>query len=132
MATLFSKIIQGEVPSYKIAEDERSYAFLDINPLAKGHTLVVPKQEVDYLFDVEDDLLAHLTVFSKKVAKAIETTVPCQRVGVAVVGLDVPHAHIHLIPINHIGDINFSRPKLEFSEEEFESIAASIRNNYES
>lgn len=131
MATLFTKIIQGEIPSYKIAEDERSYAFLDINPLAKGHTLVVPKQEVDYLFDVEDGLLSHLTVFSKKVAKAIEATIPCQRVGVAVVGLDVPHAHIHLIPINHIGDINFSRPKLEFSEEEFESIAASIRAHYE-
>lgn len=132
MATLFSKIIQGEIPSYKIAEDERSYAFLDIHPLAKGHTLVVPKKEVDYLFDIEDDLLSHLTVFSKKVAKAIEATVPCQRVGVAVVGLDVPHAHIHLIPINHIGDINFSRPKLEFSEEEFENIAASIRGNFKS
>ncbi|PSR01548.1 MAG: HIT family protein [Bacteroidetes bacterium SW_11_45_7] len=132
MATLFTKIVQGEIPSYKIAEDERSYAFLDINPLAKGHTLVVPKQEVDYLFDVEDDLLSHLTVFSKKVAKAIEATIPCQRVGVAVVGLDVPHAHIHLIPINHIGDINFSRPKLEFSQEEFENIAASIRGNYTS
>ena len=131
MATLLTKIVNGEIPSYHIAENDRCYAFLDINPLAKGHTLVVPKQEVDYLFDVEDDLLSELTVFSKKVAKAIEATVPCERVGVAVVGLEVPHAHIHLIPINHIGDINFSRPKLEFSEEEFQQIAESIRNNYQ-
>lgn len=127
MATLFSKIINGDIPSYKIAENENCYAFLDINPLAKGHTLVVPKQEIDYLFDVEDELLSQLTVFSKRIAKAIEQTIPCERVGVAVVGLEVPHAHIHLIPINHIGDINFSRPKLEFSGEEFETIAATIR-----
>ncbi len=131
MATLFTRIVNGEIPSYKIAENEQCYAFLDINPLAKGHTLVVPKKEIDYLFDIEDDLLSQLTVFSKKIAKAIEATVPCERVGVAVVGLDVPHAHIHLIPINHIGDINFSRPKLEFSEEEFEQIAASIRANFQ-
>lgn len=127
MATIFSKIIQGEIPCWKIAEDENYLAFLDINPLAKGHTLVVPKQEVDYIFDVEDQLLAGMMVFSKKVAKAIDKAVDCKRVGVAVIGLEVPHAHIHLIPINNISDIDFSRPKLKLNQEEFKSIMEKIR-----
>ena len=127
MATIFSKIVNGDIPSHKIAEDDRYYAFLDINPLAKGHTLVVPKKEIDYLFDLEDDLLAGMTVFSKKVARAIEKAVPCKRIGVAVLGLEVPHAHIHLIPLNEESDISFSRPKLQLSEEEMASIAEKIR-----
>ena len=127
MATIFSKIIQGEIPCWKIAEDENYLAFLDINPLAKGHTLVVPKQEVDYIFDVDDLLLAGMMVFSKKVAKAIDKAVDCKRVGVAVIGLEVPHAHIQLIPINNISDIDFSRPKLKLNQEEFKSIMEKIR-----
>ena len=127
MASIFSKIIKGEIPSYRIAEDENYYAFLDINPLAKGHTLVVPKKEVDYIFDVEDELLGDMMVFAKKVARAIDKAVECKRVGVAVIGLEVPHAHIHLIPINHISDIDFSRPKLQLSQEDFIETAARIR-----
>jgi len=126
MATIFSKIIAGEIPSYKIHEDDRYYAFLDINPLAEGHVLVIPKVETDYLFDVEDDLLAGMMLFSKKVARAIDQTMDCKRVGVAVLGLEVPHAHIHLVPINSLHDIEFSRPKLKFSEEEFRATAAKI------
>jgi len=126
MATIFSKIIAGEIPSYRIHEDERYYAFLDINPLAEGHTLVIPKVETDYLFDVEDDLLAGMMVFSKKVAQAIDKTMDCKRVGVAVLGLEVPHAHIHLVPINSLHDIEFSKPKLKFSDEEFRATAAKI------
>ena len=126
MATIFSKIIAGEIPSYRIHEDERYYAFLDINPLAEGHTLVIPKVETDYLFDLEDELLAGMTVFAKKVAMAIDQVMVCKRVGVAVLGLEVPHAHIHLIPINNLHDIEFSRPKLKFSEEEFRATAAKI------
>lgn len=126
MATIFTRIIHGEIPSYKIAEDEDYYAFLDINPLALGHVLVVPKLEKDYLFDLEDDLLAGMMVFSKKIAKAIGKAVPCKKVGVAVLGLEVPHAHIHLIPINDLGDINFGKPKLKFSEEEFKAVAGKI------
>jgi histidine triad (HIT) family protein len=126
MATLFSKIVNGDIPSYKIAEDEHYYAFLDINPLAKGHTLVIPKKEIDYIFDIDDNLLSGLMVFAKKVAKAIDKTIPCERVGIAVLGLEVPHAHVHLIPINDIGDINFGRPKLKLSEEEFKGIADRI------
>jgi histidine triad (HIT) family protein len=128
MASIFSKIVKGEIPSHKIAEDENFYAFLDINPLAKGHTLVIPKKEVDYLFDLDDDLLAGIQVFCKPVAKAIERVVPCKRVGVAVIGLEVPHAHIHLIPINHIDDLYFGRPKLKLSDDELSGIAAKIRN----
>ena len=128
MSSIFTKIIQGEIPSYKIAEDDRYYAFLDIHPLAKGHTLVVPKQETDYLFDLDDDLLAAMMVFSKKVARAIEKVVPCKRIGVAVLGLEVPHAHIHLIPINSEADISFSRPKLQLTDEEFTDIAKKIRD----
>ncbi len=131
MTSIFTKIIQGEIPSYKIAEDENYYAFLDINPLAKGHTLIVPKKETDYLFDLDDDLLAGMSVFSKKVARAIENVIPCARIGVAVLGLEVPHAHIHLIPINSEADISFSKPKLKLSDEEFREIAEKIRKALE-
>lgn len=130
MATIFSKIIAGEIPSYKIAEDDRFYAFLDIYPMSKGHTLVVPKQETDYLFDLDDVLLGDMVVFAKKVAKAIEKSVPCKRVGMMVVGLEVPHAHIHLIPIQKEGDMNLSNPKLQLSAEEFQDIAEKIRKSF--
>ncbi len=130
MATIFSKIAAGEIPSYKIAEDDRFYAFLDINPLAKGHTLVIPRQETDYLFDLDDQLLADMMVFSKKVALAIEKAVPCKRIGVAVLGLEVPHAHIHLVPLNAESDISFSKPKLQLPKEEMEAIAEKIRSGF--
>jgi len=123
MATIFSRIIDGEIPSYRIHEDDRYYAFLDINPLAKGHTLVVPKVETDYLFDLDDDLIGGMMVFARKVALAIDKTMDCKRVGVAVLGLEVPHAHIHLVPINGLHDIEFSRPKLSFTDEEFKVTA---------
>ena len=126
MPTLFTRIINGEIPCYKIAEDENYFAFLDISPLAKGHTLVVPKTETDYIFDIEDAQLAGLMVFAKKVALAIKKAVPCTRVGIAVIGLEVPHAHIHLIPL-HTDAINFSQPKLKLEKEELEQIAAAIR-----
>ena len=131
MASIFTKIINGEIPSYKIAEDENYYAFLDINPLAKGHTLCIPKKEVDYIFNLDDNLLAGLNVFAKKVALAIDKAIDCQRVGVAVLGLEVPHAHIHLIPINDIGDINFRNPKLKLEKGEFEEIAVAIRAKFD-
>lgn len=127
MSTIFSKIIAGEIPSYKLYEDERYYAFLDINPLAKGHTLVVPKVETDYLFDLNDELLAGMMTLAKKLARALDRTMDCKRVGVAVLGLEVPHAHIHLVPINGLHDIEFSKPKLKLSPEEFTSIAEAIR-----
>lgn len=127
MATIFTKIIRGEIPGYKIAEDEKYYAFLDINPLAEGHTLVVPKKEVDYIFDLDEQDLAGLMVFARKVARRIREAVPCERIGVAVIGLDVPHAHIHLVPINEGGDLDFSRPKLKLSPEDFKDIQAKIR-----
>jgi len=126
MAGIFSKIIAGEIPSYRIHENDRFYAFLDINPLAKGHTLVVPKVEIDYLFDLEDDLIGDMMIFAKAVARAIDQTMECKRVGVAVLGLEVPHAHIHLVPINGLHDIEFSRPKLRLSVEEFVAIAEKI------
>jgi histidine triad (HIT) family protein len=129
MASIFTKIINGEIPCHKIEENENCFAFLDINPLVRGHVLVVPKMEVDYLFDVEDAVLQDLFVFSKHIAKAVGKAIPCLRVGVAVIGLEVPHAHIHLIPLNHVGDINFSRPKLKLSNEELAEIAAAIRAN---
>ena len=131
MASIFTKIVNGEIPSYKIAEDENYYAFLDINPLAKGHTLVIPKKEVDYIFDIDDDTYKGLFLFSKKVAKAIEQVVPCKRIGMTVIGLEVPHAHIHLIPINSIYDMDFKQPKLKFTSEEFEKIAKEIREKFE-
>ncbi len=126
MPTIFSKIVAGEIPSYRIHEDDRYYAFLDINPLAEGHTLVIPKVETDYLFDLEDELLADMMVFAKKVALAMDQTMNCKRIGIAVLGLEVPHAHIHLVPLNSLHDIEFSRPKLKFSEEEFRATAAKI------
>jgi len=129
MASIFTRIIEGEIPSYKIAESKCCYAFLDINPLAKGHTLVVPKQEIDYLFDLDNELYTELMLFAKKIAPAIEKTVPCERIGMAVLGLEVPHAHIHLIPIRSIADLDFSKPKLKLSEAEFNSLAARIRAN---
>ncbi len=127
MSTIFTKIIEGEIPSYKIAEDKDYYAFLDINPLAKGHTLVVPKKETDYIFDLDDDAIKGLFAFSKKVARGMEKVIECKRIGIAVLGLEVPHAHVHLVPINGIYDIEFSRPKLKFSPGEFEKIANDIR-----
>jgi histidine triad (HIT) family protein len=126
LATIFTRIINGEIPCYKIAEDERYFAFLDIGPLSKGHTLVVPKKEVDYIFDLDTDTYQGLMLFAQKVALAIGQAVPCIRVGVAVIGLEVPHAHIHLIPL-HSGTINFSDPKLKLEKEEFERIAGAIR-----
>jgi histidine triad (HIT) family protein len=126
LATIFTRIINGEIPCYKVAENEHCFAFLDINPLSKGHTLVVPKREVDYLFDLDQDSYQALMAFSKEVALAIGQAVPCLRVGVAVIGLEVPHAHIHLIPL-HSGTINFSDPKLKLEKEEFEKIAETIR-----
>lgn len=132
MATIFSKIVAGEIPSYKVAEDDRFFAFLDINPLVKGHTLVIPKREIDYLFDLEDEELASMNLFAKTVAKAIEKAVPCKRIGVAVMGLEVPHAHIHLIPINKESDMIISNPKQKLSNEEFAAIAESIKNVWES
>ncbi len=131
MASVFTKIINGEIPSYKVAETDNYYAFLDIAPLQKGHTLVVPKREEDYIFNLGDEELANLMVFAKRVAKAIEKTVPCQRVGMAVIGLDVPHAHVHLVPLNGGNDLNFSNPKQEFSKEEMQACAASIAANFE-
>ena len=119
MATIFSRIVKGEIPCYKIAEDERFFAFMDINPVAKGHTLVIPKREVDYIFALDDDEIADMMVFAKKVAKAIEKAVPCKRIGVAVIGLEVPHAHIHLIPISQEGDMDFKKEYVHLSEEEF-------------
>jgi histidine triad (HIT) family protein len=127
MATIFSRIVRGEIPSYKIAEDDRYYAFLDINPLVKGHTLVIPKKETDYLFDLDDELLSGMMVFSKKIAKAISLAIPCKRVGVAVLGLEVPHAHIHLVPMQSETDLDFRKKKLKLTPEEFEKIAADIR-----
>ncbi len=129
MSTIFTKIINGSIPSYKVAEDENFYAFLDINPLEKGHTLVVPKKEVDYIFDMEDELLAQFNVFAKKVALAIDKSIDCNRVGIAVIGLEVAHAHIHLIPLYNDA-INFSNPKKLFSKEEFIEIANVISSNF--
>ncbi len=126
MASIFTKIISGEIPSYKIAENEFAYAFLDISPLKKGHTLVVPKKEVDNIFDLDDETFKQLHLFSKKVALAISKSVPCVRVASHVIGLEVPHAHIHLIPINTMNDCNFANAKLKLSKEEFESVATAI------
>ena len=129
MPSIFSKIVSGEIPCYKIAETEKYIAFLDVFPLTKGHTLVIPKKETAYIFDIAEDEFAGLQLFSKKVAKAIEKAVPCKRIGVAVIGLEVPHAHIHLIPLNNVSDINFSRPKLNLPKEEMETIAKKIREH---
>jgi histidine triad (HIT) family protein len=126
MATIFTKIIKGEIPCYKIAEDENYFAFLDINPLKAGHTLVVPKKETDYIYDLDDVQLAGLFLFSKKVAAAIKSVIPCNRIGVAILGLEVPHAHVHLVPMDTMEDVNFKNTKLKFSSEEFNEIATKI------
>jgi histidine triad (HIT) family protein len=126
MASLFTKIINGEIPCYKVAEDERYFAFLDINPLKKGHTLVVPKLETDYIFDLDDDMIAGMIVFSKKIAVAIKAAIPCKRIGVAILGLEIPHAHIHLVPMDSMEDLNFKNQKLKFTPEEFKEIAKNI------
>ena len=126
MASIFSRIVAGEIPCYKVAEDENYFAFLDISPVAKGHTLVIPKQEVDYIFDLDDETYVGLTRFAKRVAKAIEKAIPCKRVGVAVMGLEVPHTHIHLVPINKEADMNFFRDKLSLESTEMQAIAEAI------
>lgn len=131
MATIFSKIISGDIPSYKIAEDDKFYAFLDINPMAKGHTLVVPKQETDYIFDLDDDMLGEMVKFSKRVAKAIEKAISCKRVAVMVIGLEVPHAHIHLVPIQREGDLNLTNPKIKLINDEFVEIAEKIKSAFQ-
>ena len=130
MASIFSRIIQGEIPCYKIAEDDRFFAFLDINPVSKGHTLVVPKQETDYLFNIEDEELGQMMVFAKKVAKAIEKAIPCKRIAVAVIGLEVPHAHIHLVPITREGDLDFKKEHLHLTTEEFLEIQKKITSAF--
>ena len=130
MSSIFTKIIKGDIPAYKIAENEKFFAFLDIFPLKKGHTLVIPKQEIDYIFDLDNDLLQEYILFTKKVASAIEKAIPCKRIGMAGIGLEVPHAHIHLVPLDEIGDINFSNQKLKFSDEEFKDIAKKISQNF--
>ncbi len=126
MASIFTKIVNGEIPCYKIAENEHCFAFLDISPLAKGHTLVITKQEIDYIFNVDDELLAELTVFAKKVAKAVEKAIPCKRIGVALIGIEVPHTHIHLVPLNHVGDLDFSKPKMKPTPEELKEVQEAI------
>lgn len=126
MASIFTRIVNRELPAHIVAEDDDYLAFLDINPLAEGHTLVIPKKEVDYIYDLEDDVLAGLHVFAKKVAKGIEASVQCARIGVTVIGLEVPHAHVHLIPINHLDDMNFARPKLSLTGDQLKAMAANI------
>jgi histidine triad (HIT) family protein len=131
MPSIFSRIINGEIPAWKVAESERFLAFLDVNPLAKGHTLIVPKIETDYFFDLSDEEISGIILFSKKVASALRSTLPCLRIGMSVIGLEVPHAHVHLVPLNSMGDINFSNSRLNLSAEEMEAIAASIRSAYD-
>jgi histidine triad (HIT) family protein len=128
-ASIFTKIVNGEIPAYKVAEDDRYLAFLDVFPTTKGHTLVIPKQQIDYIFDLNDELYLGLMAFAKKVALAVEKAVPCKRVGVAVVGLEVPHTHVHLIPLNKMADMNFAN-KQQFSKEEMEAVAAKIREAF--
>ncbi len=129
MASIFTKIINGEIPAFKVAENDKFLAFLDVNPLQKGHTLVVPKKEIDYIFEIDDELLSEMIVFSKQVSIKIKNAFPCNRIGMAVVGLEVPHAHIHLIPINKMDDMNFANPKLNLSKDEFIEIQKKISNN---
>lgn len=126
MSTVFTRIVNGEIPSYKVAENDRFYAFLDINPVTKGHTLVIPKEEIDYIFDMESQELSDIFVFAQTVAKGIKKVIPCKRIGVAVLGLEVPHAHIHLIPLVSEGDMDFKKPKLKLEHEEMVSIASAI------
>lgn len=131
MPSIFSRIINGEIPAWKVAESEHFLAFLDVNPLAKGHTLIIPKVETDYFFDLSDEEISGIMLFSKKVASALRSTLPCLRIGMSVIGLEVPHAHVHLVPLNSMGDINFSNSRLNLSAEEMEAIAASIRSAYD-
>jgi histidine triad (HIT) family protein len=131
MASIFSKIINGDIPSYKVAESANFYAFLDIFPLKKGHTLVVPKKEIDYFFDIDDELVKEYILFAKKLSVAIRNVIPCVKVGMAVIGLEVPHAHIHLVPLHEVQDLNFANPKLKFTEKEFEETAAMIGKEFE-
>lgn len=126
MASIFSKIVAGEIPCYKVAENDQFLAFLDIQPLKPGHTLVIPKKEIDYIFDIDNQMLGDMMVFAKKVAHAVREVVPCTRIGVSVIGLEVPHAHIHLIPIESVSDINFSKSKMQLSAEEMNELAAKI------
>lgn len=126
MASIFTKIINGEIPCYKVAENDRYLAFLDIMPLVEGHTLVIPKQEIDYVFDLEDELLSGLVLFAKQVALGIQQVVPCNRIGVSVIGLEVPHAHVHLIPMNEVNDVNFANPKLKLSKERMLELSTQI------
>ena len=128
MSSIFTKIVNGEIPCYKIAETEHCIAFLDVNPLVKGHTLVIPKKEIDYYFDLSDDVLLEVNTLAKQVAKAIEKVIPCKRIGVAVIGLEVPHAHVHLIPLNTMNDINFTREKLKPTQEELTATAERIKS----
>ncbi|MFZ4783940.1 MAG: HIT family protein [Flavobacteriales bacterium] len=128
MSTIFSKIISGEIPCYKIAENDQFLAFLDILPLSKGHTLIIPKQQIDYFFDLDNDLLAEYNIFAKEIARKIKAVVPCIKIGVAVIGLEVPHAHMHLVPMNHIGDLNFTKERVKLTPEEFTELADQIRN----
>src|SRR5574343_123881 len=128
MATIFSKIVSGEIPCYKVAETNDFLAFLDVRPLTAGHTLVIPKLETDYIFDIEDEQFAGLHLFTKIVAKGVKAAIPCKRIGVAVIGLEVPHAHIHLVPMNEIGDLNFERERVQLTPEQYEKIAHDIRS----
>ena len=131
MATIFSRIVSGEIPAYKVAEDGDFLAFLDINPLVVGHTLVIPKKETDYIFDIADESYMKMWLFAKKVGRAVEKVVPCKRIGIAVLGLEVPHAHIHIVPLNTLYDIEFSRPKLKLTPEEFSELVRKISNAYQ-
>ena len=128
MATIFTKIINGEIPAYKIDENDKYLAFLDINPIAMGHVLVIPKREVDYIFDLKDEELAGLMAFSKQISKALIQAVPCKRIGVTVIGLEVPHTHVHLVPINNVDDLNFGKPKLKLTNEQLELIRLKIKS----
>jgi len=130
MATLFTRIIQGEIPAYKLAEDDHYFSFLDISPLARGHALVVPKQETDYIFDMDPGALSGLMQFAQRVAHAVEKVVPCKRIGIAVIGLEVPHAHVHLVPLQSVHDINFSKPRVQISPEEFAELAEAIAREF--
>lgn len=130
MATIFTKIINGEIPCYKIAEDENFFSFLDISPLKKGHTLVIPKKEVDYINDLDEETYQGLWAFAKRVSAALEATVPCKRIGIAVIGLEVPHAHVHLLPLDEIGDIDFKKPRVQLSTEEFQELASAIAAHF--
>ncbi len=131
MATIFTRIIKGEIPCYKVAENDKFIAFLDISPLKEGHTLIVPKEEVDYLFDIDDKTIAEMMVFARKVARALKKVVPCKRIGVAVIGLEVPHAHIHLVPMDSEGDLVFSKPRVKITPERYQALAADIASKIE-